>query len=250
MSLSRTIFDTIEDTIKIYIKNIASKHNLNENELYKLWNENADYNKVQTQSKVESKVESILDPELMKLTKKELSEICKTKKLPVSGTKTDLIKRILETSSETKINKTSSNNSNSNSKPTQPDIIKKLVDKIPVIQIKRNSHGNYEHSETKFVINNTTKKVYGKQNEDGNISELTKEDIDLCHKYKFSYDIPENLDKKDLEDDEDEIDDLEEIVDEEVVEEETEDLEEDEDDLDDEELIDEDELEEEYYEDE
>ena len=187
MSLSKTIFDTIENTIKLYISQVASKHNLNENELYKLWNENADYNKVQPNN--ESKVESILDPELMKLTKKELSEMCKAKKLPVSGTKTDLIKRILETSSETKLRTSASvSTSKSSNKNTQSDIIKKLVDKVPVIHIKRNSHGNYEHADTKFVINNTTKKVYGKQNEDGSVSELTKVDIDLCHKYKFTYD--------------------------------------------------------------
>jgi len=245
MSLSKTIFDTIENTIKLFISQVASKHNLNENELYKLWNENTEYNNRQARTQNN---ESILDPELMKLTKKELSEMCKSKKLPISGTKTDLIKRILETSSETKLKSAVDGSKNKSSiKNTQPDIIKKLIDKIPVIQIKRNSHGNYEHADTNFVLNNTTKKIYGKQNGDGSIAELTKEDIDLCHKYKFDYDIPENLDKKDLEDDEEEIDDLEEVVDEEVVEE---DLEEDDDDLDDEELIDEDELEEEYYEDE
>ena len=90
------------------------------------------------------------------------------------------------------------------------------VEKIPTIQIKRNSHGNFEHTDSGLVINNISKKAYGRQNKDGSIAELTPSDIDLCHKYKFAYDIPENLNKKtNIDDDEEEDDELEE-VDEEV----------------------------------
>ena len=52
------------------------------------------------------------------------------------------------------------------------------------------------HEETSLVFNNKTQKVYGKQNPDGTVSDLTPEDINLCNKYKFSYYIPDNLDKK------------------------------------------------------
>jgi hypothetical protein len=94
MSLSKTIFDTIENNIQIYISHVASKYNLDESELYKLWNNSDEFN---TKKSVVSKTnsEDILDPELMKLNKKELSDICKSKNLPVSGTKADLIKRIV-----------------------------------------------------------------------------------------------------------------------------------------------------------
>ena len=233
MSFSEIITNTIEDTIKLYISKISTEYNLNQTELYKLWNNNNSF--------VKSTKEDVVDPELMKLSKKELSEICKSKKLPVSGTKIDLIKRILDTENKTQTKLVTK-------KSTQPEIVKKLVDKIPVIQIKRNVHGNYEHEDTKFVINNTTKKVYGKQNKDGSISELTPLDIDLCHKYKFTYDIPENLDNKDANDEDDnDLEELEEDLDEEL-EEELE-LEDDVDDLEDEDII-EDEDVEEYYEDE
>ena len=99
-----------------------------------------------------------------------------------------------------------------------------------------------------MVFNNSTKRAYGKQNDDGSVSDLTPDDIDLCHKYKFAYDIPENLDKKDVleDDDDDELDD-EEVVEEEELDDAIGDLEDDDDDdVDDD---DEEELEEYYDED-
>ena len=211
MSLSDQIIDNITNMVKIYISRISTKYSLNEDELFQIWDNKNVTHKPTTSS------DSILDPELMKLNKKELAEICRSKNVPVSGTKMDLIKRILNTENKSVQSKKNDKNSSS----SQPEIIKKLLDKIPVIEIKRNSHGNYEHANTRFVINNSTKKVFGKQNDDGTISELTKDDIDQCHKYKFAYDIPENLDKKiDIEENENEEDDeLDEELEEELLEE-------------------------------
>ena len=236
MSLSKTIFDTIENNIQLYISLIASNYKLDENKLYKLWNNNGEF----TAKKTKIVSEDILDPELMKLNKKELSDLCKAKNLPISGTKADLIKRIVGTEN----NKGKITTSKTTSK--QPEIIKKLVEKIPTIQIRRNNFGNFEHDETRLLFNNNTKRAYGKQNDDGSVSELTPDDIDLCHKYKFAYDVPENLDKKDDEDDEDEELDDEEVIEEDEELEELDDLE---DDDDEEDVEDEEELEE-YFDDE
>ena len=239
MSLSKTIFDTIENNIQLYISQVANKYKLDENELYKLWNNAGEINVKKTIVNKTSS-EDILDPELMKLSKKELSDLCKAKNLPVSGTKADLIKRIVGNEN----NKGKSTTSKTSAK--QPEIIKKLVEKIPTIQIRRNNFGNFEHAETSLLFNNNTKRAYGRQNEDGSVSELTPEDIDLCHKYKFAYDIPENLDKKDDVDDEDdeELDDEEVIEeDEELEDEELDDIEDDEEEIEDEEEL------EEYYDD-
>ena len=208
MSLSQTIFDTIENNIKIYISEVANKYGLDQNELYHLWNNSDDFKPVTKIVKKESLKDDILDPELMKLNKKELSEMCKAKNLPISGTKADLIKRLLSK----EIPKNTINEKTKNS-----EIVKKLVEKIPTIQIKKNSFGNYEHNESKLLFNNTTKRAFGKQNPDGTIATLTTEDIDLCHKYKFTYDIPENLDTKlNINDEEDEEleDDCEEVIEE------------------------------------
>lgn len=256
MSLSKTIFETIDDNINLYIQKyiseVAETYSIDKNELLSIWKkdsgERAITSKVTTVKKLDTQETTTLDPELMKLSKKELSEMCKAKKLPVSGTKNDLIKRLLEGEKQPKIFSKDENidRTKSKGKTSQPEVIKKLVEKIPTIEIRRNAFGNFEHSETHLVINNTTKKIYGRQNEDGTVSELTPQDIDLCHKYKFLYDIPENLDKKNsnlLDDDEDdELGDDDENVEEEELEEELEDDLEDEDD----ELVEDDDIEE-YY---
>ena len=52
-----------------------------------------------------------------------------------------------------------------------------------------------------MIFNKHTKKVIGKQHSDGQIVELSHSDIDLCNKYKFSYNLPENLNKKSTLDD-------------------------------------------------
>ena len=77
------------------------------------------------------------------------------------------------------------------------------------------------------MFNNKEKKVYGKQNSDGSIEPLTKDDINLCNKYKFDYFIPDNLNKEskddnDLDEEEEELEDLEEDEDVEEIEEEEE----------------------------
>lgn len=212
MSLSQTILNTVDNTIRSYILNVSKKYNINENELMNLWYGGGNTTTVATTVTKSSTEKN----ELSKLTKSEIMEMCKTKNIKVSGTKNELIDRLVEYNNKT---------------PAQIPINKKLIEKIPKIEIKKNAHGNYEHLESSLVINNKTQKVYGKQNKDGTISELTPEDIDLCNKYKFSYEIPANLEKKtnildvkvdELDDDDIEYDDdiEDEIEEEEEVEEE------------------------------
>ncbi len=164
--------------------------------------------------------------------------MCKTKKLKVTGTKNDLIELICNYDLKTQPQPQPQKQSHSPPKKLSPalkdqKVIKKLVEKIPSIVIKRNQFDNYEHSDTKLVFNNKTQKVYGKQNPDGSISDLTDEDINLCNKYKFQYIIPENLDKKldlkNIEIDElNDFDELEEDLEDEIEDEDAEDEEEEE----------------------
>ena len=159
-----------------------------------------------------SQIETLLKPELIAL--------CKTKKLKTTGTKQELIERITgvkstETTSkkckdkETKVSEDVPSNvpvketgkkktkaeSKTELSKQEKSIIAKISAKIEDISIKRNVFGNYEHGVTKLVFNNKTEKVIGKQNPDGTVDELTEDDFQLCDKYKFKYEIPENLDK-------------------------------------------------------
>jgi hypothetical protein len=213
MSFSTIIQNAVDDTISKYIDKISSKYNLDRSELNKMWN-SIDVI-VQESKPCDDNKQKIVNA-LTRLTKPELVELCKTKGLKTSGTKTQLIELLSNEETKKLVVKTEK-------------VTAKLVAKIPSISIKRNQFQNFEHEETSFVFDNKDKKVYGKQNPDGSIAPLTKEDINLCNKYKFSYVIPDNLDTKNnkvdeaLEDldeneedeDEDEDEDLEEVEEEE-----------------------------------
>ena len=223
MSLSNNIQNTISQTINLFIEEVSTKYNLNKKDLLNIWNGSGGKSDENI-----SKNENNNLNNLLKLNKNELIELCKSKSLKVTGSKNELAERILSCVE----NKNIYNNTN------KIPIVKKLIEKIPSIQLKRNKFENFEHPETSFVFNNKTQKVYGKQNSDGTVSNLTTDDIDLCNKYKFSYYIPDNLDKidnskkeidclDDLELEEELEDDLEEEFEEELEEEEVEYYEED-----------------------
>ena len=199
MSLSTTIQSNIQNIVNLFIDEVSNKYNLNKNDLLKIWN-GADA-KPEVLVDIEKKTDSRLNS-LLKLTKNELVELCKSKSLKVTGSKPELAERIIE--SENKIVEL-----DTTSKEHKIPIVKKLVENIPSIHLKRNKFDNFEHPETSFVFNNKTQKVYVKQNIDGSISKLTTDDIDICNKYKFSYYIPDNLDKIDDKKDVDCLDDFE-----------------------------------------
>ncbi len=62
-------------------------------------------------------------------------------------------------------------------------------DKKEETVISKNKFGNYEHKLTNLVfVSGKEKVVYGKQDSDGEVKLLTKEDIQTCNKYLFKYD--------------------------------------------------------------
>jgi hypothetical protein len=198
MSLKESAFSGLNSVIFTYINMISQKYNIDSEELKMLW-EGSESVVIQQQplptaSVVTPSSLSSAAKELEILTKTQLIEMCKTKNLKVSGNKTELIARILEVESKTQpvapapVVRVGL--------PQQPQIIKKLVEKIPKLEIKRNAAGYFVHAETSFVFDTKTQKVYGKLIGEDKIEELTAEDIDICNKYKFSYILPNNLDKK------------------------------------------------------
>jgi hypothetical protein len=87
-------------------------------------------------------------------------------------------------------------------------VIKQLNDSKPRIIIKRNTHGNYEHQETGLVMDRESKKIIGKQKEDGTLDVLTVEDIETCKMWKLTFQLPETItsekDNEESKEDEDE----------------------------------------------
>jgi len=164
-----------------FLKRIATKYNLNNDEIISEWKQfdelNTSYNKMKK-------------PELVKL--------CVDKGYKSSGSKPELITYLIDEVKEDEVKPQKKTTKTASMKPvvTQVDIIKKIVAASPVIVIRRNKYGNYEHPDSCFIFNQTTKKVIGKQEDDGSVSPITKSDIDTCNKYNFDYEIPECLDNK------------------------------------------------------
>lgn len=251
MSFGQDLNTYIDDTIRKYIKLISTKHSLDYEELLSDWVGGKERTPRPTPTVVvptprpttpkkvlgvvETKDEGDTTDSLMKLTKQELQDRCKKAGVRSSGTKNDLVKYLVENKAQTKIKTISTKapppfvqqiqqeeKKREEEKVMNP-IVRKITSTVPTFNIRRNKFNNYEDINTGFVFDNLSKKVIGKQSPDGTVLELTKEDINICNKYKFQFVLPTNLDKntkvedvkvEELEEDDGEGD--EEIVEEEV----------------------------------
>lgn len=227
MSLSYSVKTAVDNVVHEFILKVAKKYDLDANELLVEWEggEGDGNIKVSETSKVNDELDHA---KILTMKVPELKAMCKKKGLKATGKKEELLALLLkgETGStpdkpEVKPAKTKS--------PVTATVVKKLSNANSTVAIRRNVHGNHEHPETSFVFDPKTKKVTGKQNENGKVEPLTEEDIDICNKYKFSYVLPDNLDSKAKLEDE-HVDELDDEEDDEVIE--------SDDELDEEELID------------
>jgi len=202
--------DTIDAVVKEFISKICEKYELDTSELELLWNGEEIVSKPKVEKK-EKKVEkkekveksTVEDPEsLLKCNKNELIALCKTHGHKCTGTKDVLISRLLGKEEETvKPAKKTASKSKAKAVLESTPVVKKLTANIPNIIIRNNKFKNLEHADTGLIFNKDTKTVIGKQNANGSIDELTEADIDTCNAYKFTYDMPKNLDKKSTLDD-------------------------------------------------
>ena len=186
MSLEQAVTKVINDIIQLYISRVSEKYGLDKNELSSMWSTN-------TGLKYTAPPVNSENSQIEKLGKPELVELCKSKGIKHTGTKANLITRL--SGAEEKIASPKATPAKKQVVSSAP-VIKKLVAKIPSVAIRRNQFGNFEHAETGFIFDNKTQKVTGKQNDKGEVDPLTSEDINICNKYKFVYELPENLDKK------------------------------------------------------
>jgi hypothetical protein len=202
MSLSVKLSNAIEQVIEAFISRVAQEHDVSEDQLRALWSGNASTPK---RAKAKSSnpltdidTEDVSPERLMSCTVSELKALCRARGLVLKGKKADLISRLsgvavdnLPAKKAAKKSKKKSQSATASSK-----VIKALTKKVPEIAIRRNDHNNLEHPETGLVFNKVSQKVFGKQNDDGTVDDLTDADIELCKKFKFKFDIPENLDSK------------------------------------------------------
>ena len=207
MSLN-IITKSIDNIVKQYIQKISKKYNLKNEDLLKDWNSNElnnDTNELNELKELNNDTKELNEKYLLKCLKPDLVVLCKSKGLRTNGTKNELISYLLDSSK--KVDK------------KIPDILQKIKNTIPTIAIRKNQFGNHEDPITSFIFDRKTKKVIGKQNINGKIDELTKDDIIICNKYKYDFILPFNLDiNSNLNDEKvDELDDeLDENIDDEL----------------------------------
>jgi len=204
MSLNQTVTKAVNEVINKFIKNIATKYDLDPNELLAEWEDNSTSKvikqpvinqPVNKQSDKKSDIPSANDDidqnTLTQYKKTELQDLCRKRSLKCTGTKEQLISFLLE-----KDVTLSEKPKKAETKIVSAPVVKKLTSSIPTVAIRRNQFGNHEHPNTSLIFDKNSKKAIGKQNEDGTIEDLTEDDIDICNQWKFSYIIPDNLDKK------------------------------------------------------
>ena len=215
----------IDTSIDSFINNIIKTYSIPPSEkknILSIWNNNTNKNEI-IEEKLSTKhilkcnkneiIEEKLSTEhILKCNKTGLKGLCKKYNLKISGNKENLIKRLVDYINSSK----QISSPNLKSKP------KKILEKEnnDIIQINRNQFGHYEHFETKLVFSKLDKRVIGKQHNDGTILELTKNDIELCNKFKFKYILPENLNKTDNDELNSLDSDLDDDIEEEIIEEE------------------------------
>ena len=208
MSLYEQLTTNIKNIVEKYTRVVSEKYQLDENELLELFygNFKESTTKSSTKSSTKSTTNQKLDnvdtedlsvERLTKCNKTELNALCKTKGLKCSGTKEALIQRLLgkEEQSEQKkpMKKTPVKTPVKTEK--KPSIIENLLSDKKNKLARRNEFGNWFFPGTRIVLNQKLCAI-GFQEEDGTVSELTDDGIEECKKYKITYKIPNNLDKK------------------------------------------------------
>lgn len=185
MDILPKIQDVINSCIDSYIHAVASRFNIREQDALSVWQEG-----MEPPEKLEIDYNA--------LTRVQLKTICKERnmKLPSTLKKSELIAFL---KGELPVNSIKSEKVKS--KKFQPSASAKVISAIfgncGSVVVRRNGFGNFEHKKTGFVFNNKSLRVIGKQLEDGTVTDITKEDIELCNMWKFKFDLPLNLNKED-----------------------------------------------------
>jgi hypothetical protein len=140
-----------------FLRKISNTYNLDVDKILNEWNQ----------------YDSVIS-RLNKMKKTELVVECEKDGYKSTGSKQELITFIMD-----KVTAPPLKESFKTPKKTQvsDNIVQKIQTACPTLVIRRNEHGNYEHSETMFIFNHKTK----------------KEDIVICEKFNFDYVIPESL---------------------------------------------------------
>lgn len=125
-----------------------------------------------------------------KLKKSDLVSLCNEGNYENRGLKKELIQSLLD--------KTPRESSTPKGSPTKVvkklDVVEKIIENKPIIEIQKNKHGMYEHLETNMIFDKITKHVIGRNvTDNGEVSVLQEQDFETCKRFGFDVCIPANL---------------------------------------------------------
>lgn len=239
-SLSTTVLSIISQSIEEFSSLVSEKFNIDKDEILELWNNNVSLDvkvsrrAVSSTSSVEKK--SAPPKKESTTTSSSTTTICKYEFKKGKNIGTRCNSRISEgdyckkhkgpaEKEEKPQTKSSEKSEEKEEEPEEKSVIKKAKENTTGLTLRRNTFGNYEHSETRLLFDRKTRDVYGKQNyETESVDQLSEEDIEICQQMNFKYRLPLTLNKKKEEEtEEEEVEEVEEVEEEEDEEEEVED---------------------------
>ena len=100
--------------------------------------------------------------------------------------------------------------------------IEHVQKKITNFGVSKNNFGNYWNEQSGIVFDKVTKQAIGKQQQNGDVNALTKQDIEFCKMHNIAYKLPTNIvssQKESFDDDEESVDDDEDDYDEDEIDE-------------------------------
>jgi hypothetical protein len=252
-SLSKSLYSVVSQAVDEFSQLVATKYGVPKQEILDLWNDNVsdevkskeDTSKKQVKRSTRSKVQksdshiecdtssSMCEYEFKKgknigttcTAKSSDSKYCRKHKTQEDKDSSNVVKKEKKSPVET----TASKNKKAAIKEKETVVVKKLNEGKQHLVLVRNKYDNYEHAETHFVFDKSTKEVYGRQVE-SIVEPLTTEDIELCSKYNFKSCLPKTLTSKEddvaEEEEEHDVEEEEEEEEDDVEEEEEDDVEE------------------------
>jgi hypothetical protein len=194
MSLNEMLKNNIDQVITVFMNRISCLYNLEYNEIKAIWNESS--SNVSLPLVISNKVElpTNADKEtLLKHDKATLVVMCKAKNCKYSGTKLELVSRILSEEEPSKAKAKPRSKTLVSDIKSSP-VLKNIKENIPDIVLRYNKFNNLEHFDTNLIFSENDKIVIGKQGDDGTILPLKEQDINVCKQCKFDFVIPKDLD--------------------------------------------------------
>jgi hypothetical protein len=190
MSLREMLKNNINEVISVFIKRISCTYDIEYSEIEAIWAKSTNTENIKKDIEVDLEVGKNV---LLTYDKAKLVALCKSKGCKYSGTKAELIGRILSEEPKPKAKPKAKSKANIESDIKNVPILKNIRENIPETVLRYNKFNNLEHYDTQLIFSEN-KIVIGKQHEDGTILPLKECDIDTCKMYKFDHTIQEDLD--------------------------------------------------------